>query len=158
MSLHVDRLIWGGEVTELIQARNCWGNMNSNYLRWRTVSSSSEIDTAHFEVVAKLMCLQIDDPAVVARVNREKDEARAMEYAGGVLRAAMDALTALDVLEMVSIFDGYGELQTDQHEAGLKLVGVARRQLRSAVGDASDPVGRKRLCDMLLTHGFDING
>ena len=81
-----------------------------------------------------------------------------MEYAGGVLRAAMDALTALDVLEMVSIFDGYGELQTDQHEAGLKLVGVARRQLRSAVGDASDPVGRKRLCDMLLTHGFDING
>ena len=71
-----------------------------------------------------------------------------MEYAGGVLRAAMDALTALD----------YGELQTDQHEAGLKLVGVARRQLRSAVGDASDPVGRKRLCDMLLTHGFDING
>ena len=102
-----------------------------------------------------MMGLPSDHPDVVARVRREATEATAMEYATNAVIAAMDALAVLECLEMTQMFDRPAEMDTRQRETADRLLRMARRNLRAAVGGNGQP-GYDTFSNMIFTHGLCI--
>ena len=85
----------------------------------------------------------------------EAKEAAAMEYAAGAVRAAMDALAALDAIDIGELIDGIGDASSRNTETADRLLRLSRRRLREAVGQNFHP-GEDAFIDMIGEHGLCI--
>jgi len=103
-----------------------------------------------------MMGLPSNHPDVIARVKHEHDECLGLEYAANAARAAMDALAALDAIDMGQLLDHYRDDYRAEHAAGYGLLRVARRWLRDAVGEGVNSTGYDRFVDILAAQGLDI--
>lgn len=100
--------------------------------------------------------LPSNHPDVLARVRNEAKEAAAMEYAAGAVSAAMDALAALDAVNLAGLINAPGGAYRLQRETADQLLRLARRQLCEAVGSRDHP-GYDQFLDIIVAHGFDIH-
>lgn len=130
--------------------------MASHNIHSKSIATKTEIDPALYEATAAIMGLPSNHPDVLAHVKFEHEEALAREYAGNAFRAAVDALAALDAIELGRLLDRHAEGYRAEHLAGYGLLRVARRRLREAVGEGSNPAGYDRFMDMLSAQGIDI--
>lgn len=130
--------------------------MANKNLHQKPVSMPTGIDPALYEAIAAITGLPSDHPDVLARVKFEHEEALAREYAGNAFRAALDALAALDAIEMGQLLDRHADGYRAEHLAGLGLLRVARRRLRETVGEGSNETGYCCFMDTLNAQGIDI--
>jgi hypothetical protein len=128
--------------------------MTINNLHPESARTTPDIDPALFEAPAGIMGLPSSHPDVIARVKREEAECYAMEYAAGAVSAAMDALAALDALNLAEL--GSPRLDERHRRETLdRLLRFSRRQLRAAVGSPNHP-GYDKFLDMISAHGLGI--
>lgn len=130
--------------------------MANTTLHPESAAITTGIDPALYEAAAAMMGLPSNHPDVIARVKHEHDECLGLEYAANATRAAMDALSALNAIEIGQLLDRHAEGYRAEHLAGYGLLRVARRRLREAVGEGSNPAGYDRFMDMLSAQGIDI--
>ncbi len=127
-------------------------------LQAESVATTAGIDPALLQTAATMMGLAPSHPDVAARVAGEEHERRAMLYAARAVRAAMDALGALDLIEASGMMDRYipnEHFSRAQFEAAERLLRSTRRTLRGAVGGCEQPE-YDDFIDMISAHGFDV--
>ena len=129
--------------------------MATETLQAESAAATPAANSNLLKTAAFFMGLDPADPAVADRVQREENERAVLLYASGAVRAAMDALAALDAINFGELFDHYRDGDRAKHEAGFTLLRLARRRLREAVGTADHP-GYDTFLGMLSAHGLDI--
>ncbi len=129
--------------------------MASSILHPESAQTTPAIDPKLFEAAGEMMSLAPDHPEVVKRVTNEERDRHVMGYAAGAVSAAMDALAALDAVDLAALMDNPGSSSLLERGTADRLLRIARRNLRAAVGSVDHP-GYDRFCDAIAAHGLCI--